>query len=52
MLTTIRISADVGNNARNAAINQAKAQGYRMVNVINTQQVGPREYDVTMLVSK
>lgn len=52
MLTTIRISADVGINARNAAVNQAKAQGFSMINVINTQQVGPREYDVTMLVTK
>lgn len=52
MLTTIRISADVGNNARNAAINQAKAQGFSQINVINTQQVGPRDYEVTLLVSK
>lgn len=52
MQTVIRVSADVGVNAREMAKNQAFAQGFRQVQVLQVRQVGPREYDVELLVSK
>lgn len=47
----IRVSADVGENARKAAVNQARAQGYRNVTVFQVRQVGPREYEVELNVT-
>lgn len=51
MNTIIRISADVGENARQAAINQAYAQGYTNVQVFQVRSVGLREYEVELIVS-
>ena len=51
MKTIIRVSADLGENARKAAINQLSAQGYRSVTVFQVRQVGPREYEVELNVS-
>lgn len=52
MNTTIRISADIADNARKAAVAQARAQGYTSVQVFQVRQVGPREYDVELMVSR
>lgn len=52
MQTVITVSADISENARQAAVNQAYAQGFTSVQVFQTRQVGPREYEVTLMVSK
>lgn len=52
MNTTIRVSADIAENARQAAVNQAYAQGYTRVQVFQVRQVGAREYDVELMVSR
>jgi hypothetical protein len=52
MQTTMRVSADTGDNARKMAINMARAQGWVTIQAVFVQQVGPREYDVTMTVSR
>lgn len=51
MQTIIRVSADIGENARKAAVNQARAQGYRNVTVFQVRQIGPREYEVELNVT-
>lgn len=52
MNTTIRVSADVSDNARTMAVNMAKAQGWTSVQALFVRQVGPREYDVELTVSR
>ncbi|MDQ1245974.1 MAG: hypothetical protein QG597_341 [Actinomycetota bacterium] len=52
MNTTIRVSADISENARQMAVSMAKAQGWTSVQALFVTQVGPREYDVQLLVSK
>lgn len=52
MNTTIRVSADIADNARTMAINMAKAQGWASVQALFVRQVGPREYDVELTVSR
>lgn len=52
MNTTIRVSADISENARTMAINMAKAQGWSSVQALFVRQVGPREYEVELMVSR
>ena len=52
VVTTLRISADVGPNASAAATNMAKSMGYSQALVLSTTQVGPREFDVQLIVTK
>ncbi len=52
MNTTIRVTADIADNARKAAVDQAYAQGYTKVQVFQVRQLGPREYEVELMVSR
>jgi hypothetical protein len=52
MNTTIRVSADIADNARRMAVNMAEAQGWTSVQALFVRQVGPREYDVELMVSR
>lgn len=52
MITTIEIDADSGENARAAAIAQARAQGYSRIEAVITTPVGPRRFRVQMTVSR
>lgn len=52
MLIKITVSADVGVNARYAAENQARAQGFSKVQVFSVIPVGHRLYEVQLNVSK
>jgi|GEM_PF-4659508 len=51
MITTLTISADTAGSAREAAINQAKAQGFTNISAAFTTQVGPRQYEVQLTVT-
>lgn len=52
MQTTMRVSADIAENARQMAIGMAKSQGWTTIQAVFVTQVGPREYEVTMTVSR
>lgn len=52
MNTVITVSADVGSNAREMAVQMAKAQGWTSVQALFVRQIGPRQYEVELMVSK
>lgn len=52
MITTIEISADSFDHARQAAIDQARAQGYTRIEAVFTTPIGDRRYRVQMTVSR
>ncbi len=52
MQTTFTVSADVAENARQMAIGMAKSQGWTTIQAVFVRQVGPREYEVQMTVSR
>ena len=52
MITTIEISADSVDHARQAAIDQARAQGYTRIEAVFTTPIGDRLYRVQMTVSR
>lgn len=52
MITTIEITADSAEHARQAAIAQARAQGYSRVEAVFTTALGDRRYRVQMTVSR
>ncbi len=52
LITTIEVAADSVGNAREAAIAQARAQGYPRVEAVFTTQVSDRLFRVQMTVSR
>ncbi|MCB0915461.1 MAG: hypothetical protein H6525_01200 [Actinobacteria bacterium] len=52
MITTITVSADIAENARQMAIGMAQAQGWTSIQASFVRQVGPREYEVQLTVSR
>lgn len=52
MQTTMRVSADTAENARQMAVNMAHAQGWTTIQAVFVRQVGAREYEVQMTVSR
>ncbi|MBK6764698.1 MAG: hypothetical protein IPG68_16165 [Micrococcales bacterium] len=52
MITTIEISADSVDHARQAAIEQARAQGYTRIEAVFTTPIGDRLFRVQMTVSR
>lgn len=52
VITTIEISADSVDHARQAAIDQARAQGYTRIEAVFTTPIGDRLYRVQMTVSR
>ena len=52
MITTIEISADSADHARQAAIDQARAQGYTRIEAVFTTPIGDRLFRVQMTVSR
>jgi hypothetical protein len=39
-------------DARDAAVRQAQAQGYRNINVLQVRQTGQRRYEVDLMVTR
>ncbi len=51
MITNFEVVADCAQTAREMAINQARAMGYRRVEAVFTTSLGDRRYNVQMTVS-
>ncbi len=52
MITSIEIEADSADHAREAAMAQARAQGYTRIEAVFTTPLGGRRYRVQMTVSR
>lgn len=52
MITNYEISADSADHARQAAVAQARAQGYTRIEAVMTTPVGDRLFRVQMTVSR
>ena len=52
MTITYTINTMMLVDARDAALRQAHAQGYRHITVLQVRQVGQRRYEVDLLVSQ
>lgn len=52
MVTSFEIDADSAEHAREAAVAQARAQGYSRIEAVSTTPLGPRRFRVQMTVSK
>ena len=52
MTITYTINTMMLVDARDAALRQAHAQGYRHINVLQVRQIGQRQYEVDLLVSQ
>lgn len=52
MITSFEIEADSADHAREAAVSQARAQGYTRVEAMFTTALGDRRYRVQMTVSR
>jgi hypothetical protein len=52
VITSFEIVADTAENAREAAIGQARAQGYTSISAVFTTALGDRRYRVQMTVSR
>ena len=52
MIITIEVQADSADHARQAAVGQARAQGYSRVEAVFTTPLGGRRYRVQMTVTR
>jgi hypothetical protein len=52
MITTVEVSADSVERARQMAVAQARAQGYQRIEAVFTTPQGQRRYRVQMTVSR
>jgi len=52
MITSVEVVADSVDSAREMAIAQVRAQGYRKVEAVLTTSLGDRRYRVQMTVTK
>lgn len=52
MITTIEVEADSPEHAREAAIAQARAQGYSRIEAVTTTPLDARRFRVQMTVSR